>query len=122
MLRLDAMNLDRFKWVDLLKPIIDKYNNTVHASIEMSPNDAKKPGNQLMVSYNIWNKAKRDRQYPKISVGDDVRVKTIKDSKTKGYDPKWSKEVYKVIFIKYNSHLVNDGKRKTYIRHELLKV
>ena len=25
MLRLDAMNLDRFKWVDQLKPIIDKY-------------------------------------------------------------------------------------------------
>ena len=69
MLRLDAMNLDRFKWVDLLKPIIDKYNNTIHASIEMSPNDAKKPGNQLMVSYNIWAKSKRDRQYPDFKVG-----------------------------------------------------
>ena len=43
----------------------------------MSPNDAKKPGNQLMVSYNIWNKAKRNRQYPDLKVGDDVRVKTI---------------------------------------------
>jgi len=41
MLRLDAMNLDRFKWVDLLKPIIDKYNNTIHNTIEMSPNQAK---------------------------------------------------------------------------------
>ena len=122
MLRLDAMNLDRFKWVDQVKPIIDKYNNTIHASIEMSPNDAKKPGNQLMVSYNIWNKAKRTRQYPDLKVGDDVRVKTIKDSKTKGYDPKWSKEVYKVTFIKGNDFLVNGGKRKTYIRHELLKV
>ena len=66
MLRLDAMNLDRFKWVDQLKPIIDKYNNTIHNTIEMSPNQAKKPGNQLVVSYNIWNKAKRNRQYPEI--------------------------------------------------------
>lgn len=57
--------------------IIDKYNDAVHNTIEMSPNQAKKPGNQLMVSYNIWNKSKRDRQYPKMSVGDDVRVKTI---------------------------------------------
>ena len=88
----------------------------------MSPNDAKKPSNQLMVSYNIWNKAKRNRQYPDLKVGDDVRVKTIKDSKTKGYDPKWSKEVYKVTFIKCNDYLVNDSKRTTYIRHELLKV
>ena len=86
MLRLDAMNLDRFKWVDLLKPIIDKYNNTIHDTIEMSPNQAKKPGNQLMVFYNIWNKAKRNRQYPQIALGDDVRVKFIEDSKTKDYD------------------------------------
>ena len=57
MLRLDAMNLDRFKWVDQVKPIADKYNNTVHDTIEMSPNQAKQPGNQLMVSYTIWNKA-----------------------------------------------------------------
>ena len=74
MLRLDAMNLDRFKWVDQTKPIIDKYNNTIHNSIEMSPNHAKKPGNQLMVFHNIWNKAKRDRQYPELSLGGDVRV------------------------------------------------
>ena len=47
-------------------------------------------------------------------MGDDVRVKTIKDSKPKGCDPKWSKEVYKVTFIKDNYYLVNDGKRKTY--------
>ena len=122
MLRLDAMNLDRFKWVDQLKPIIDKYNNTIHTTIEMSPNQAKQQGNQLIVSYNIWAKVKRNRQYPDLKVGNDVRVKTIKDSKTKGYDPKWSKEVYKVTFIKDNNYLVNDNKRKTYIRHELLKV
>ena len=108
--------------VDQLKPITDKYNNTIHNTIEMSPNQAKKPGNQLMVSYNIWNKAKRNRQYPDLKVGDDVRVKTIKDSKTKGYDPKWSKEVYKVTFIKDNDYMVNDGKRKVYQRFELLKI
>ena len=91
MLRLAAMNLDRFKWVDLLKPIIDKYNNTIHSTIEMTPNEAMKEGNRLMVSYNIWNKAKRNRQYLQISLGDDVRVKLIKDSTAEGYDPKLSK-------------------------------
>ena len=71
----------------------------------MSPNQAKKPGNQLMVSYNIWAKAKRNRQYHEISLGDDVRVKTIKDSKTKGYAHKWSKEGYKVKCIIDNNHI-----------------
>ena len=75
-----------------------------------------------MVSYNIWSKAKRNRQYPDLKVGDDVRVKLIKDSKTKGYDPKWSKEIYKVTFIKDNDYMVNDDKRKVYQRFEILKV
>ena len=35
MLRLDATSLDRLKWVDQLKTIIDKYNNTIHNTIEM---------------------------------------------------------------------------------------
>ena len=64
MLRLDAMNLDRFKWVDQLKPIIDKCNNTIHNTIEMTPNQARREGNQLMVSYNIWNKSKRNHHNP----------------------------------------------------------
>ena len=68
MLRLDAMNLDRFKWVDQLKPIIDKYNNTIHNTIEMSPNQARKPGNQLRVSCNIWSKSKRDRTCPELKL------------------------------------------------------
>ena len=52
-----------------------------------------------------------NEEKPSISgfIGDDVRVKTIKDSKTKVYDPKWSKEVYKVTFIKGNDYLVNDS-------------
>jgi len=43
--------------------------------------------------------------------------------KTKGYMPKWSKQVYKVIHIRDGKdYLVNDGKRKVYQRHEILKV
>ena len=57
-----------------------------------------------------------------VRFGNEVRVKTIKDSKTKGYDPKWSKEVCKVAFIKDNDYMVNDGKRKVYQRFEILKV
>ena len=34
-----------------------------------------------MVSYNICNHAKRDRKYPEFEAGDDVRVKSIEESK-----------------------------------------
>ena len=121
--RLDAMGLDRDKWLDQLKPIINKYNNTVHSTIEMTPNDAKKRGNRFFVSFNLWKNAKRNRQYPDLSVGDNVRVLLKKEvGKTKGYMPKWSKEVYQITFIQNGDYLINDGKRKVYQRHELLKV
>ena len=88
----------------------------------MTPNQAKKEGNKFMVSFNLWNNAKKNRQYPELKIGNEVRVIQKNDNKTKGYMPKWSKEVYKVTFIKDNDYMINDGKRKLYQRHELLKV
>ena len=44
--RLDAMDLDRDKWVSQLELIINDYNNTEHRSIKMSPNEATKAGNK----------------------------------------------------------------------------
>ena len=40
----------------------------------MTPNQAKKEGNKLMVSFNLWNNAKHNKQYPELKVGDEVRV------------------------------------------------
>ena len=124
--RLDAMGLDRDKWVDQLKPILNKYNNTEHTTIKMSPNDAKKPQNEMTVKFNLELKAQKNRKYPELKKDSDVRVMIKKDNKTKGYWPKWSKKVYKIIFIKdgkdYMVNDVVDGKRKVYRRHELLKV
>jgi hypothetical protein len=40
----------------------------------MTPNPAKKEGKTIMVSFNLWNNAKNNRQYPEIKVGDEVRV------------------------------------------------
>ena len=89
--RLDAMNLSRDKWTSQLEAVVNKYNNTVHSTIKMSPNDARKAGNKLTASFNIWAQSKKDRVYPELKVGDEVRVMLTKDSKTKGYMPKWSK-------------------------------
>ena len=120
--RLTAMGLDTDKWTSQLEAVVNKYNSTEHTTIKMSPNEARKEGNKLTVSYNIWDKAKRDRKYPELKVGDDVRVMLRKDNKTKGTDPKWSTHVYKITFIRGTDYMVNDSKRKVYIRHELLKM
>ena len=41
---------------------------------KMTPEAAKKRSNQQMVSRSLWNNAKRNRKYPDMKVGDDVRV------------------------------------------------
>ena len=120
--RLDAMGLSRDKWVEQLKPILKKYNNTEHTTIKMSPNDAKKLQNEMTVKFNLELKAKKNRKYPELKKDNDVRILQKKEAgKTKGYFPKWSKQVYKVIHVAGKDYMVNDGKRKVYQRHEILK-
>ena len=120
--RLNAMGLDPDKWTSQLEAVVNKYNNTVHSTIKMTPNDARKDSNKLTTSFNIWAKSKKDRVYPELKVGDEVRVMLTKDSKTKGYMPKWSTDIFKVTFIKDHDFMVNNDRRKVYLRHELLNV
>ena len=120
--RLDAMDLSRDKWTSQLEAVVNKYNNTVHSTIKMSPNDARKEGNKLTASFNIWAQSKKDRVYPELKVGDEARVMLTKDSKTKRHMPKWSVDTFKVLHIKDHDYLVNNNKRTIYLRHELLKV
>ena len=69
--RLDAMDLSRDKWTSQLEAVVNKYNNTVHSTIKMSPSDARKEGNKLTASFNIWAQSKKDRVYPELKVGDE---------------------------------------------------
>lgn len=65
-IRLDAMGLDRDKWLEQFKPVINKYNNTSHSTIGMSPNEARKKSNEIVVKWNLWNNANRNRKYPNL--------------------------------------------------------
>lgn len=76
----------------------------------------------MTVSFYTWAKSKKDRVYRELKVEDEVRGMLTKDSKTKGYMPKWSTNVFKVTFIKGNEYMANNYRRKVYSRHELLKV
>ena len=72
--RLNALNQDKSDWVKHYEAIIKKYNNTEHATTQISPNDAKNPENHLWVYWHLQNSAKKDRKYPNIKEGDMVRV------------------------------------------------
>jgi hypothetical protein len=121
--RLNAMKLSRDKWIEHIKYIVDNHNNSYHSVIKMTPKEATKQSNHFLVKWNILDNATYERKYPKISVSDNVRVLQKKTVKTKGYFPKWSEKIYKVITISNGSYMIDDpNKRKLYRRHELLKV
>ena len=81
-LKSKALNKEeQFKWVDALQDTLNKYNNQEHSTIKMTPNEAKKRGNRDAVYFNMWERARRDRAYPELKVGDMVRTKIKKSWK-----------------------------------------
>jgi transposase InsO family protein len=122
-MRLNAMGLKRFEWTNQIESVMKQYNNTESTTTKLSPIEARRPGNELFVSFNLQQNATFSRNYEELIVGDNVRVKMKKEKGTKGYDPKWSKVVYKITFIKGGDYLINHPtKRHVYLRHEILLV
>ena len=120
--RLDGLEMDAEKWIEVLPSVLKKYNNRVHGTTGLSPNDARDDKNNIEVYLNIRQKAQYKRNYPTLRVGDSVRTYVKPQTFKKGYHSAWSKDVYKITFIKDNQYLINDHKRRVYNRFELLKI
>lgn len=104
---------------NVLPKIIQNYNNSYHSTIQMSPNEVSEE-NQEQVYNNIVSKA-NIKLREQINVGDKVRVQLKKKSFTKGYKPKFSKEVYTIDAKEGQYYIINDLNRK-YLRAFLQKV
>ena len=63
-----------YKWIDIIQPLIDKYNNTKHRSIGFTPIEAKKVSNHNRVFENLYRKKVSERTPPKFKIGDQVRI------------------------------------------------
>ena len=86
----------------------------------MTPNEAKESKNHVKVFLNINEKAKYNRKYPPLKKGDYVRIYIKKTALTKGWDPKFSKTVHKILFISKDGkqYLLDHNVKKLYSRHE----
>ena len=80
-------------YFDVLDDIVNKYNNTIHKTIKLKPIDV------TGVSYAEYNKD-FNKKYPKLKVGDHVRILKCKNIVAKGYTPSWSEEVFVINKIK----------------------
>ena len=80
-------------YFDVLDDIVNKYNNTVHRTIKMKPNDV------ISDSYAEYNEDPNEKD-PKFKVGDYVSISKYKKVFAKGYTKNSSEEVFVVNKIK----------------------
>ena len=95
-------------WLSELPSVVNKYNNTIHSSIKMTPNQASKKANERKVYSNLQDR--RDKQLPKFNLGQLVRTADIKKVFSKAYSTKYSYKLYtstEVIHITIPSYRID---------------
>jgi transposase InsO family protein len=80
-------------WSKIVSPVLDAYNNSPHSTTKIAPNKVNKD-NEIQVLMNITKRAKKGT-YPKLEVGDNVRVPVI-HKQHKGYKDSFSMETHKI--------------------------
>lgn len=120
--RLQAKDEDIDKWSLELFNVVKKYNKTPHRSTGLSPEEARKDKNRLTVFMNIALKAKHNRKYAPVTIGSMVRVLLKPSTFKKSWHDKWSASTYRVFGVQNQGryYLVDDGKNKLYLRHEII--
>ena len=84
-------------WLDILPEFLTGYNHSVHSSIKMAPSDVN-----IENEFPLWYKTETSNQYldvVKYNIGDHVRISRVKGTFEKGYLPRWSEEVFKIVRI-----------------------
>lgn len=93
-----------YKWINMLKSLIDNYNNTKHHTIKMKPNDVNLRNEKKLLNtvYKYkWNILSKNK--PKFKVGDLVRMSKYKHIFKKGYTPNWTTEVFKIVKVYFTN-------------------
>ena len=91
----------RADWLSELPSVIKQYNNTIHHSIEMTPNQASKKSNERKVYTNLQDR--RDKQKPKYKLGQLVRTADIKRVFSKGDSTNYSYKLYTITEVIHNT-------------------
>ena len=122
----EKRNKPNIQWVDYNLEIMLTYNNKMkHSATGMTPNEARKDKNEFRAMINVASKAKKEKIYPELNVGDRVKIKRKKAITEKERTSHWLKGEYTVESIseklgqKY--YKLTDYPRPL-LRHELLKV
>lgn len=124
--RIDNSKKEHVQWTDFIFEILLTYNNKLkHDTTKMTPVDAQKDSNRLMVWVNHFIQSKQDRKYNEIAIGDKVKMLRKKKKGEKERTSVWSAEVYKVVGVSDSfgqMYYKLEGMAREYPRSALLKV
>ena len=112
---------------EVLQQVVFVYNHMrTQSTVQMTPKEATKPENETEVKANIIRHANFTRDYPKVEVGDHVKIFRKKDKLDKQQKSLWPQQRYRVEEIRVvneqNFYVTtwNDG--RPLLRNEILKV
>ena len=114
------------QWTDYIHEMLLTYNNQmIHSATKFTPKQARKPSNELTVRLNIASSGKRNRIYPDLDKGDEVKIFRKRKPNEKERTSNWSQNHYTVEKIEkktgQNCYYV-EGVDRAYLRYELLKL
>ena len=84
------------KYIDVLDNFVERYNNTRHSSIKMTPVEASKKENEVRVYRNLYQVFERRPIHAKFKTGDKVRILKKKGLFENGFTPNWTEEVFTI--------------------------
>ena len=82
------------EYIDVLQQLLDEYNNKYHFSVKMTPFETSQPENRDQVMNNLYSNIKQVKNSKTFKIGDRVRIHAYKSKFTKGYMPRWTKELF----------------------------
>ena len=114
------INEQNHYWINDIQEIINIYNDSPNRGLlNLTPNQAAmEKNNDFIYSLNLI-KSKENRTISDLSIGDNVRIK-ISGIFTKGTEPRWSDEIYKVKKVQGTTITIDDDRK--FKRTNLLKV
>ena len=114
------------QWTDYIFEILLTYNNKMkHSATGFTPKDARIPSNELKVKLHLNMNAKRNRVYPDLGVGDEVKIFRKRKPNEKERVGNFSQNVYTIEKIDEKlgqKYYYVEGNDRAYLRFELLKL
>ena len=94
LLKKPVIEKGRADWLSELSAVVNKYNNTIHSSMKMTPVKTSKKSNEGKVYSNL--KDKREVRKPKFKLGQLIRTADIKKVFSKGDSINYSLLLYTI--------------------------